>query len=53
MDDERWDTFFRLLREVVNMRGMAWYEKLDTVWEQARKNGGEVDLQEFVGWFCE
>ena len=53
MDDERWEMFFCLLREIVDMRQAAWYEKLDAVWEQARKHRGEEDLQEFVGWFCE
>jgi hypothetical protein len=56
MTETQWDTFFDLLRQVVNLAdadgaGMPWRDKRTRVREAAEERGADSDLEEFTGWF--
>ena len=51
MTEKEWDKFFELLDKIVSLKFSTWQEKANQVKSQAIARDGEVDLEEFVGWF--
>ena len=50
MNSAKWETFFELLKEVVNSQG-TWQDKRVETKREAKENNAENDLEEFLGWF--
>lgn len=53
MNEKKWEKFFYLLNDIVNMSGMSFGEKVQAVKNAAAEHGAEGNLAEFVAWFPE
>jgi len=53
MNEKHWRMFFDLLDGIVNFPGLSADEKRNKVKEEAEKNGGTINLEEFACWFQE
>ncbi|HEY7428864.1 MAG TPA: hypothetical protein VH682_31830 [Gemmataceae bacterium] len=51
MNDREWDSFFDLMRQIVDLPGMTWEEKRQTVRDEAATRGMDIPLEEFLDWF--
>jgi hypothetical protein len=53
MTEREWDTFFDLLRKIINLPGKSADEKAEEVRDQASRRQSEGDLDEFLGELTE
>jgi len=52
MNHKRWELFFDILCEIVDLEGLSYTEKLELVKAKAHEYGesGEIALDEFTSW---
>lgn len=50
MNDKKWEQFFSLLQEIMDMGG-SYQEKAAAVKSQAIENNADGALEEFLTWF--